>query len=206
MAIASNERTTSRWTQLGLLFLVLLPFLPEIAIWIIAGFAKLMGCRPEQPCLGSTTIGEMINWALKFSPGLIVTDAAIPGPWFIVFFAVLGIWLTGCFVMVTLGWKRPASRLAVGFVVTLIFAFLPFLGPGLALLGLAQPKSCNPGTGTCKIYGGEVPEAHAVLRLWNYELQATSIGLTFLLFAIYVVLVIVVSRSRSRAFAGSNEA
>ncbi len=198
MATASHERKTSRWTHLGLLVLVIIPFLPELAIWIVAGFAKVMGCRPEQQslCMGSTTISEIINWALKLSAGLIVTHTTTSLRWFIVFFAALGLWLTACLVIITLGWKRLSSRLAIGFAVTLIFAFLPFLGPGLALLGLAEPEACSPGSGTCKIYGSEVQEAHAVLRLWSVELQWTGILLASALFAIYAMAVIVLSRSR----------
>ncbi|CCD98286.1 hypothetical protein [Bradyrhizobium sp. STM 3809] len=199
--MTATSRTRTRWTQLGLLLLVVIPFLPELAIWIVAGFAKIMGCSPGQQtlCLNSPWISDTINWAFKLSAGLIVTHTTTSLRWLIAFFAGLGLWLTGCLVIISLGWRRRSSRLVLGFAITLIFAFLPFLGPGLALLGLAEPEACTPGTGTCKIYGSEVQEAHAAVRLWDLELQPLWIVLAAALFAIYAIATILMGRLRGRS-------
>jgi hypothetical protein len=45
---ASLERPRRHLWRLGLLVLVVIPFLPEIVIYLAAALAEIMGCQPDQ--------------------------------------------------------------------------------------------------------------------------------------------------------------
>jgi hypothetical protein len=111
-------------------------------------------------------------------------------------------WLVCCFLLIILGWHKLASRLLLALGVTLIFAFLPYFGPILAIGPLVNPK-CQPNEGgvppECKIYGGDVGNAaHDAVRLgWKFFYGAPVALVAFVIFALLVLGARLVSRRRA---------
>jgi hypothetical protein len=99
-----------RWWPYKLAFvaLVVLPFLPAIA-------DRCLGDGPL--CLTAHSVRQFIA-------------AALPAGRCFICIAVAVGWLVVCYLALSLGWRRRiTSRLLLAFVVTLIFAFLPFFMP-----------------------------------------------------------------------------
>lgn len=198
------KMNTRHWAKPLLLLLVTISFLPEMVIWVTAGFARLMGCQPGQkdPCLGSLTISNIIDQALQVSAGFIVTHVSVSERWMIGFYLAIAVWLVACYAVVMLGWSRVSSRLVLGCLVALVFSVLPFLGPGLAILGLAERGSCQPSVGSddpCKIFGGEVSQANAAVSLTEPNLQFGGALLAIGIFVVYAMVVIATALQRGKA-------
>ena len=192
----TRHKSHHRW-RLVLLLLVLLPFLPEFVVIAVAAVAKSGGClvNDNWVCLiAGALVSNIIAGALKV--GVLVGTAMGD------YLSVL-VWLALCYLAIVLGWARFASRLLLGFVVTLIFAVLPYIGPLLSIAGLVNPK-CQPnegGVGRCIIFGGEVGAvAHDTVRP-----QLLMIGLlvAFAIFVMYVVAIIVLQLWVSKRPIGS---
>jgi hypothetical protein len=115
-----------RWWPYKLAFvaLVLLPFLPAIAISEIPALARVGRCFfGEGACL-TGTITTAPRAASRSAAAFIISIAAG--------------WLVVCYLILSLGWRtRIMSRLLLAFAVTLIFAFLPNLMP-LRELGITN--------------------------------------------------------------------
>jgi hypothetical protein len=183
--------------------LVIIPFLPEIVIWITATLAEIMGCRPDQKdtCLiWSLPVSEIIAIALRISAGFVVAATNNGLLWFAVFCGAVTAWLVVCYCALTLGWARTRSRLLLGFAIAVAFAFLPYFGPLLSVAKLAN-SNCQPnegGVGSCEIFGGYVGPAHDAVRAGWLILAGAPIALgAFIIYAAVMVMVSAVSRKRS---------
>lgn len=198
MTTESTQHSRRLLWRLLLILLVVLPFLPEIAIYLVSALAEAGGCKPGETwvCLiAGTPVSDVIVAALEF--GLVVSAG----------FGVGGaaVWLALCYLLVTLGWARLASRLSLAFVIMLIFAFGPYFGPMLALGNLVNPN-CHPnegGVGPCVIFGGDVgsPAHETVTAPWLMFLGAPMALATFAVYVIVVIVVRVVSARRAASAA-----
>ncbi|SDI57559.1 MULTISPECIES: hypothetical protein [Bradyrhizobium] len=186
-----------RWLwRSGLLLLVLLPLLPEIVILAVSVYAAAVGCDADAGlacAVGPPSASGVIRSALKaaYTVGTKFADDNI-----------VVAWLVCCFLLIILGWRKLASRLLLALGVTLIFAFLPYFGPILAIGPLVNPK-CQPNEGgvppECKIYGGDVGNAaHDAVRLgWKFFYGAPVALVAFVIFALLVLGARLVSRRRA---------
>jgi hypothetical protein len=178
--------------RLALLLLVLLPFLPELAIYAATALAKMKGCAVDQKlaCLiGPISVSGTIVWALE--TGLLRGASFSVG--------IAAAWLGLCYIVVSLGWAHMSSRLLLAFVVTVIFALLPYFGPMLALAHLVNPN-CQPnegGVGPCVIYGGHIGDAahHAVTEPWLIFIGGP---IAFGSFLVYVLVALVVRAAAAK--------
>jgi hypothetical protein len=181
---------------------VIIPFLPEIVIWAVAAIAWTMGCQPDQkvPCLiGALPVSDVIGLALQTGAGLAIAGVRSSAVWLVVIHVAVAAWLVACYLALMQGWARMPSRLLLGFAVALIFAFLPFFGPMLALANLVN-ENCRPnegGVGSCMLFGGYVggpdhsPAHDAVLMGW---LAPHGALLALGIFGIYAIVVVVAGR------------
>lgn len=197
-----------------MLALVIAPFIPEIAIAATAALARLGGCEPAESstCLIATLpVSSVIALALRAKASFIVAHVADPAhqaAWLSALYLAIAIWLAICYLVVIRGWVHLASRLIIGFVVTLIFAVLPYFGSMLALADLIN-EDCLPnegGVGTCRLFGGYVqgPEyspAHDAVRIGWLGFLGTPLALV--LFAVYAIMVIVMAVRQRRLAAVS---
>lgn len=186
-----------RWLwRSGLLLLVLLPLLPEIVILAVSVYAAAVGCDADAGlacAVGPPSASGVIRSALKaaYTVGTKFADDNI-----------VVAWLVCCFLLIILGWPKLASRLLLALGVTLIFAFLPYFGPILAIGPLVNPK-CQPNEGgvppECKIYGGDVGNAaHDAVRLgWKFFYGAPVALVAFVIFALLVLGARLISRRRA---------
>lgn len=147
MATVSDGRRVRRWRSI-LLLLVVLPFLPELAIRMIAGMAAVGGCVPGDaaPCVIATvSLGDLLRRAIEAS----VAIAMALG------FGGIVVWLTLVFVAIQRGFATLPVRLVLAFMLTVVFALWPYLAPGLAIADLVH-ADCRPheaGVGACRLYG-----------------------------------------------------
>lgn len=186
-----SARPRRRLWRIALALLVVLPFLPEIAIFAIAGLARARGCLVDQDWVchfAGIRVSDMIANALD--AGLLVAAAFGTG--------VAAAWLALCYATVTLGWARLSSRLLLAILVSAIFSFLPYFGPLLAVGALVNPH-CHPnegGVGPCVIFGGNVGEpAHeAVAAPWFVFVGAPIALGAFVIYAVAVIIIRFVSR------------
>jgi hypothetical protein len=128
-----------------------------------------------------------MNWGLQAGAGVrVAASIASLGGFYL---AIIG-WLAMCYVVLTLGWSRLASRLLLGLAVALVFALLPYFAPWLSIANLVTKESCDPNSGrACMIFGGGVKAAYAAVRVVAPELLyggVLAIGI-FFIYAIYAV-------------------
>jgi hypothetical protein len=175
MAIPSGRR---RW-QLVLILLVALPFLPELAIRVLAGAAHLSGCAAADPTpctIGPLSLGAALRGAIQGA----VAIAAVLG------FGGVIVWLWLAFVAVHRGFPAMAHRLVIAFLVTVALAYLPYLAPGLAVADLMH-ADCQPhdaGVGACRIFGtamGRAPNETQVVQWFAF----TGGPIALVMFAVY---------------------
>jgi hypothetical protein len=163
MSIEPATEPRRRWWRLALLLLVVLPFLPELAISAVGGLAKIGGCVVDQKevCL---IAGVNVSSALS---GLI-TAAVVIGSAF-AWLGLAAVWLVMCYLVIVRGWMGLAARLLLALLVTAVFALLPYLAPGFAIAPFVN-ANCRPnegGVGSCLIFGGNVSSAHhTVILQW----------------------------------------
>ncbi len=178
-----------------MLSLVLLPLLPEVLIIAASAYARAVGCQidAKMACaVGPPSATETIRAALQ--------AAYVIGSKFADDNIVLA-WLASCYFLIILGWSRLSSRLLLALGASMIFGFLPYFGPILAIGPLINPN-CRPNEGgvppECMIYGGDVGNAaHDAVRLgWKFFYGApVSLG-AFVVFAILVLGAHLFSRRR----------
>jgi hypothetical protein len=178
--------TRSLW-KFVLTVLVLLPFLPAISVYTAAGLAKIKGCSvgEEETCVArAISVSRAIVEMPQVSPGLPVV-------------LLVGLtWLAFGYMCVILGWSRAASRLLIGFSLTVIFAGLPYFA-SLPVLGSFVEPHCKPyggGFGVCGLFDGNVGSSGHILLVMVW---LSFIGLPFgpLAFLIYSLVVIASSKS-----------
>lgn len=200
-----HPRRRRPWRAL-LLALLVIPFVPELAILLTGALAQLLGCRPEQACLGGALpAGDVITLALRLSAGLMMeADRAGSDVWWWLVYAAFNGWLVLCLAVVTLAWSRTASRLAIGLAVALVFAFLPYAGPALAIAPFTGPH-CAPnegGAGPCQLFGTPIGDkgysvAHDAVALTVAD-SGEGARLSLALFAGYATAVVAGGSIRRR--------
>ena len=81
--------------------------------------------------------------------------------------SIVPVWLALSYLAVCRGWMRTASRLLLGFAVTLIFAFLPYFLSLPAFGNFAAPE-CQPFTsaGVCGLFDGNGGLVYLMLIVW----------------------------------------
>jgi hypothetical protein len=202
----SLERSRPRLRRLLLLLLVTIPFVPEIAVYAIAVLAGRLGCKPLQTeaCLiGSLPVSDVIGWALEASAGLLAACVRSSNVWLVVFYLAIAGWVTACYVVLTQSWANLVSRLLLGLAIALVFAFLPYFGPTLAVASLVN-EHCQPNAdsrGACKIFGGYVggpnyTPAHATIYLW--KLAPIGASLAIGIFVIYALALIALASTSAK--------
>ena len=182
MAIPYRRRR--RW-RLILVLLVGLPFLPELAIRLLAFLASARGCAAADlnPCMiGPFSLGIMLRPAIQAA----VAVAAILG------FGGILVWLWLGFIAVHRGFATVARRLVLAFLVTAMLAYLPYLMPSLAIADLMH-ADCQPhdaGVGACWIYGtamGRAPNEAQVVQWFAF----TGGPLALVMFAVYAFIAVI---------------
>jgi hypothetical protein len=193
----STESSSSRGRRLergALLALLLLPFLPELLIIATSIYAGAVGCQidAKMACaVGPPSASEIIRISLHtayFIGSKFAEDGIVAG------------WLALCFVLIIFGWSRLSRRLLLAFAASLIFGFLPYFGPMLAIWHLENPY-CHPNEGSvgpCKIYGGDVDSAaHDAVRLgWKIFEGAPFAFAAFLVFVVVATIMHLHTRRR----------
>jgi hypothetical protein len=191
-----------------LLLLLIVPLLPEIVIFVTVAFAHLGGCQLSQkdPCLiGSLAPTDVISFALQVCAGFVIAAVGSSYFWLALFYAAIAAWLVACHVFVVRGWRQTSLRLLLGFAVTLIFVFLPYYGPNLAV-SILDNANCRPnegGIGVCMVFGGYVgaPDhspAHDAITIGRLAPYGALMALAiFVVFAIAVVIAGVVAEPQS---------
>ena len=192
MSIEPGTEPRRHWWRLALLLLVVLPFLPELAISAVGGLAKVNGCVADQKevCL---IAGANVSNALSglLTVGLVIGSA----------FAWLGlaaVWLVMCYLAIVRGWAGTGARLFLSMSATVIFALLPYLAPGFAVAPLVNAR-CQPneGGGPCLIFGGDVSNAHHTIVLQWFILPGVPIALGTAV--VYAIVTAVIRARRARA-------
>ena len=198
MALETFERSHGHAARWVLLALLVVPFLPEIAIWAVAALAGLAGCQPDQKdaCLvGSLAVSDVIDRALWAGGVDIVRSAA----WRSYFYVAIVAWLGLCYIVLIQGWERVTSRLLLGAALALTFALLPFWGPLLAIKMFANERLCKPESTGCLLFGGKVENAYAALEMTNLPFNSggvlPAVGL-FAVFSVFAIAAGVVSTKR----------
>jgi hypothetical protein len=163
-----------RW-RIVFLLLVVVPFLPEVSIYVASVIAKLKGCEisQETACsLAGMKVSDIISTALDFGALASLGFAAA--------------WLILCLFVINSGWKETASRRRLALATSIAFAILPYLGPFLAI-GPLFNQSCplnglNPDY--CHIFGGQVDGVvlEAIIPLLLALLGAPIAVLTFIVY------------------------
>jgi hypothetical protein len=205
-----QERQT--WTRVLLIPLIVVPFAPELTIVAAAALARIGGCAPAESstCLvAALPVSEVIAIALRAKASFIVehvTDPQFQAAWLGALYLVIGILLVVGYLVVIRGWMHLASRLLLGFALTLVFGLLPYYGSMLALADLAN-ENCLPnegGVGTCRLFGGYIQgpaysPVHDAVRIGWLALLGAPLALA--LFAVYAIAVVVMAirRRKTRA-------
>lgn len=193
MSIEPGTEPRRRWWRLALLLLVVLPFLPEIAIYAVGVLARIKGCVPDQKELcfiAGVNVSNVISRLLAV--GLVIGSG----------FAGLGlaaVWLVICYLVVVRGWAGLAARLFLALLVTVMFALLPYLAPGFAIAPLVN-ANCQPnegGVGSCVIFGGDISSAHHTVILPWLIFAGVPIALGTALVCAIVTAVIRARRARA---------
>jgi hypothetical protein len=153
MTTTSADRSQQRWRSI-LLILVLLPFVPELAIRTIAVGAALGGCAPADASacmIGPLSFGSLLRAAITAAAAAAMALG----------FGGVVVWLTLAFVAVQRSFATAPVRLVLGFALTVTFALGPYLAPGLAVADLLH-GDCRPqeaGVGACRLFGEAMGKA-----------------------------------------------
>lgn len=191
MSIELGTKPRRIWWRFALLVLVVLPFLPDLAIYAVGGLAKVNGCVADQKEI-CRIAGINVSKALS---GLVTTSIVI-GSAFVLGLTV--VWLVVCYLVIARGWAGFVARCVLALSVTVIFARLPYLAPYSVIAPLADP-SCKPsgGGGPCPIFGGDVSSAHHTdalqLLVWPGDVIALSTA------AAYAIVAAIIKAWRARA-------
>lgn len=196
MSPESNGRLR-RWLCRGaLLLLVVIPLLPEVLIIAASTYAAAVGCHVDSQmacAVGPPSASDIIRTALRvayFIGSKFADDNIVIA------------WLASCYLLIVLGWTRLSSRLLLALSASLIFGFLPYFGPMLAI-GPLENAYCHPNEGgvppECMIYGGDVGNAaHDAVRLgWKFFYGAAVVLVAFAVFVIVLLGARLVFRRRS---------
>src|ERR1700722_5263261 len=214
MDMKSSVHSHFNWWRLLLLLLIVIPFLPEIAIYAITAVAKIQGCSPKASCnvlgLSAFDAFNAIDRALSaalFRTGLrrVAGSANWDSTWLVMGPCILEIWLAACYGVVTLGWVSTRSRLSVAFAVTLLFAVLPYIGPWRAINLDCYPR--GGGVGECEVFGGHLDNtvpgapdkitANDTIAAENQFLIGAPIATgVFVIYLVVATIIGVVSRKR----------
>lgn len=163
-------RTSLLW-KVVLTSLVLLPFLPTISVYTIAALAKVKGCNVGEEAI-------CIAKAISVSRALVEMKAQKAGLGLLIFLFISLTWLALCYLSVRLGWKRTASRMLVGLVVTVIFAGFPYFAALPAAGSFVEPQ-CKPdggGFGICGLFEGAIGGAP---HIFSIQVWVSVIGVPF---------------------------
>jgi len=187
----ATESRRHRW-RLALLALVVLPFLPDLAITAVGVLAKGTGCVVEQKelCL---IAGVDVSHVLS---NLIAAAVVIGGAF--AWMALAAVWLVMCYLVIVRGWVTLASRCLLALLVTVVFALLPYLAPGFAIAPFVN-ASCQPnegGVGSCIIFGGNVSSVHHTVILQWMILAGVPIALGTALTCAIVFAIVRARRNR----------
>lgn len=208
MAATSFEHPRRHLRRLMLLLLLIIPLVPEIVIYLTAAVARLVGCQLNQKdaCLiGSLAPSDIIGLALQVCAGFVIAAVGSSYVWLVIFYAAIAAWLVACHIAIIQGWRPTSLRLLLGFAVTLIFVFLPYYGPNLAVAILGN-GNCRPnegGVGACMVFGGYVgsadhsPAHDAIIMGQLAPIGALLALAIFLVFVIVVVVAGIVAAKRS---------
>jgi hypothetical protein len=156
------------WWRLVLLLLVVVAILPEVAIYLVATYAKIEGCTQDAPCMiGNITASSVVTVLLR--SGVRIANSNIPA-----------VWIVLSYLMVIFGWQRLISRLFLGLAVTIVFGALYLPETVIAPLVNTQCK-----TSSCIGDIGDVPYGMAQMDL------LTVLAIMFFAFLAYVLVSIV---------------
>ena len=184
-----TEQSRRVW-RFALIVLVVIPFLPELAVLATSALASIAGCH----------VGDKAACAVgPLSPSVMIATALNAGNFVSIGFGVAALWLALCFVAISFGWAAMPCRLLLAAAVAIFFALLPYIAPALAIGALANPD-CHPnegGVGPCVTYGSDLDGAahDAVAAIW---LLALGAPIAFGSFAIYAIALIVIRALASR--------
>jgi hypothetical protein len=182
-------RTRPLW-KFVLAVLVLLPFLPAISVYTAVALAKIKDCSvgEEETCVaGAISLSRRIVETAQVSPGLPVV------------LLVALTWLALCYLCVGLGWRHTASRLLIGFAITVVFGGLPDFASLPAQGGFVEPH-CKPhggGFGVCGLFDGSVGGGGHILLVMVWVSFTGPFCL--LAFLIYSLVILASANSRARA-------
>lgn len=184
--MATNSLTLSRERSARrlVLLLVTVPLIPEMFIWVVAGVARLAGCKPALAC-ESLPASNLIEWGL-WAAGI------VRFAWSSYFHLAIGAWLVVCLLILFRGWSGATSRLLIGAAITLFFALLFVYGPWVAVYVVADANTCNPQLSTgCFLFGGAERSASGASQkadqgIVNNE-GALLLAGVFVVFAICVI-------------------
>lgn len=180
-------RASPLW-KLVFVILVLLPFLPAMSVYAVVALARIKGCEAggEEICIGG-----------PISTARTIVEAAQASPGGGVVLLIALTWLALCYLSVTLGWKRTASRLLIGLAVTIILVGLPYFAALPSLGNFIEPH-CRPyggGFGVCGLFDGSIGSAEHILLI---QVWASFIGaFASLAFPIYATVIVVSRKLRS---------
>jgi hypothetical protein len=149
------------------------------------------GASSKACAIGPFPVSSIIRIALK--AGLFVGDKFGSG--------VVIVWLALCYVSMTGGWTRFLSRLTLALFVSLIFAFVPYVGPMMSIANLENPL-CQPNEasiGPCVMYGGAVGRVvHENIVLGREVVTGGPVAFgAFGLYALFLLIVRVATWARA---------
>lgn len=184
--ITDKQPRGRRWWRLALLLSVVLPLVPELAIYAVAALAKARGCQVDEDrvCLimgvrASNVVAEMLR------AGIFV--ARYMGE-----YGLAVVWLGWCYLTITLGWRSLVSRLSLAFAIVLIFALLPYVGPQQSIIDLGS-SNCplsEGGVGRCMIFGDDIGSStHGAVNT-NLTLLGALISVSS--FVVYMITMVVI--------------
>lgn len=182
----SKEISERRFWRLLLVALVVLPLLPEITTLAVSEIAELRGCHlgDETACATGSMWSPTTIIRLALNVSYLVSLSFGSG--------AVAVWLVVCYVSITQGWTHLVSRLTLGFLVSLIFGFVPFFAPMISVGRLVNPN-CQPnegGIGPCVAYGGDVGNiVHYNIALAWEVLTSAPVALgAFVLYCLFLFL------------------
>jgi hypothetical protein len=154
MSTKPITRSRCYWWRLALLLLVLLPLLPELVIYAVTALAKAGGClvNDDWVCLiAGVRVADILAKMLKLG----ISVARYMGE-----YKAAIVWLGFCYLAITFGWRRLASRLSLGLVVT-IFALALYFGPEKSIRDLGSNNCPLSGGGAvkCMIFGVDIADS-----------------------------------------------
>jgi hypothetical protein len=191
--MAETGASARRGWQIVFWLAFLLPLVPSLILFLIGEIAEARGCMamPLDPCLvGPVPLGEAALNAVRLATGM-GTVVGFGAP-LILALAYLGL---------ELGFRRLRVRLVLALLAFLLVAFIPVIGPAMAMEGLAHP-GCQPnegGSGECSLFGVSLGQGANTLAVmgWFFLIAGPLAFLTFLAY----LLIALILRSRGRAAA-----